>query len=644
MKIQKQSESSSYESTGFMKHYQELIRTVMIPYQYEVLNDRIEGIEKSHAIQNFINAGKQLKGDTDHDGFYGMVFQDSDVAKWIEAAAYSLSVHPDAELEKTVDGVIDIVAAAQDKDGYLNTYYTIKDVDKRWTNLLEGHEMYCAGHMIEAAVAYYEATGKTVLLEVMKRNADHIYKRFITDDIPGFPGHPEIELALMKLYRVTGEKKYLELAKHFIDVRGVDPFFFENEAAGRDWNVWGNDGKDHGYQQAAAPVREQKDAEGHSVRAVYLYTAMADLAAETDDAELAAACRTLWESIVQRRMYVTGAIGSTVLGEAFTVDYNLPNDTAYGETCASIGLMFFASRMLEREVNGEYADVMEKAFYNTVLAGMQLDGKRFFYVNPLEIIPGVSGVAQTHKHTLPERPQWYACACCPPNVARTISSIAKYAYGENENTVFCHMFADGKMSFKNGMKLTCTTDYPYELSVKYEITDGKGRIAVHIPGWSADVYSVLLNGAVAAGASACTPETKCENGYIYMDVSKGDVIEISLDNAVKKIYCSPAVASNTGSAAVQRGPLVYCAEGVDNDGDVLSLTLKEDGELKALDYDSDLLGGTVPVEAEGYRTEKMTSLYSNTKPLEKPCTIKMIPYYMWGNRGINQMRVWLPEK
>lgn len=636
MKIQTQTSSDAYKSSGFIKHYQELIRTVVIPYQYEILNDRIEGIEKSHAIQNFINAAKTLNGENNHDGFYGMVFQDSDVAKWIEAAAYSLSISPDLNLENTVDEVIDIVAAAQDKDGYLNTYYTIKDKEKRFTNLLEGHELYCSGHMIEAAVAYYEATGKTVLLDVMKKNADHIYDRFVKKGVPGYPGHPEIELALMKLYRTTGEKKYLELAKHFIDVRGVDPKFFENEVASRDWNVWGSDGKDYEYNQAYAPVREQKDAVGHSVRAVYLYTAMADLAAEIGDDELLKACRTLWDSIVTKRMYVTGAIGSTVLGEAFTVDYNLPNDTTYGETCASIGLMYFASRMLEYEVKGEYADVMEKALYNTVLAGMQLDGKKFFYVNPLEIIPGVSGKAQTHKHTLPERPTWYACACCPPNVARTLESIAKYAYGENDSIAYCHMFADGKMQFKNGIELECETDYPYDLNVTYKILCGSGRLAIHIPGWSHNSYSILVNDKEI--------NEPLNDGYAYIDINADDVVSIKMDDAIKKIYCSSKVASNTGSVAIQRGPLIYCAEGADNNDDVLSLMVKDGGNIKALSYDKNTLSGIVPIEVEGYRIEKIEGLYTDKKPLLKPCIIKMIPYYTWGNRGLNQMRVWLPER
>lgn len=635
MKVQLQSRSNAYKSSGFLNHYQELIRTVVIPYQYEILNDRIEGIEKSHAILNFINAGKTLCGDENHDGFYGMVFQDSDVAKWIEAAAYSLSIHPDEKLEKTVDEVIEIVAKAQDEDGYLNTYYTIKDKDKRWTNLWEGHELYCAGHMMEAAVAYYEATGKTTLLDVMKKNADHIYERFVTNKIQGWPGHPEVELALMKLYRATKDKKYLELAKHFIDVRGTDNFFFENEANNRGWSVWSNDGKDHEYAQNEMPVRRQKDAVGHSVRAVYLYTAMADVAAETEDKELLEACKALWKSIVTKRMYVTGAIGSTVIGEAFTVDYNLPNDTTYGETCASIGLMYFASRMLENEVKGEYADVMERAFYNTVLAGMQLDGKRFFYVNPLEIIPGVSGEAQTYKHTLPQRPTWYACACCPPNVARTVNSIAKYAYGENEDTAYCHMFADGEMAFNNGMEISCETKYPYELVVNYKVVRGAGKLAIHIPGWSYAAYSIVLNGKKV--------ENAITDGYVYLEVNEDDEIKITLDETVKKIYSSTMVASNSERVAIQRGPLIYCAEGVDNDGDVLSLSVKEGGKAGALRFDENLLSGIIPIEVEGYRTGKIDGLYSDVKPEKNPCIIKMVPYYTWGNRGLNQMRVWLPE-
>ena len=329
MKVQKQISLKDFTTAeGFVGRYQHLIKDVVIPYQYKVLCDEMEGVEKSHVIRNFINAGKALRGEDVGDGFYGMVFQDSDAAKWLEAVAYALILFPDTELEATADRVIDIIAGAQDSDGYLNTYYTIKDRDKRWTNLLEGHELYCAGHMMEAAVAYYEATGKDRLLKVMLKNAECIYHHFVTEGHEGYPGHPEVELALLRMYRATGDKLCLELAEHFLNIRGADTAFYEKEVAKRTWKVWGADPTDHAYQQSQCPVRELDEATGHSVRAVYLYTAMADLASETDDQELKKACDRLWKSITERRMYVTGGIGSTFLGEAFTKDYDLPNDTA----------------------------------------------------------------------------------------------------------------------------------------------------------------------------------------------------------------------------------------------------------------------------------------------------------------------------
>lgn len=638
MKNQKQIPASAYQSgTGFINHYQNLIKDVVIPYQYEVLCDNVEGVEKSHVIANFVNAGKALRGEDIGDGFYGMVFQDSDAAKWLEAVAFSLTVYADKKLEAKADALIDIIAAAQDSDGYLNTYFTIKDRDKRWKNLMEGHELYCSGHMMEAAVAYFDATGKDVLLNVMLRNAEHIYTHFITEKNEGYPGHPEVELALLKMYRTTKNQHCLDLAKHFLDVRGVNPHFYEEEAKLRDWTVWGNDPYDHDYMQAGKPVREQTDATGHSVRAVYLYTAMADLASEIEDVELQTACRKLWESITQRRMYVTGGIGSTVLGEAFTVDYDLPNDTAYAETCASIGLMFFASRMLELDTNGEYADIMERAFYNTVLAGMQLDGKRFFYVNPLEILPGISGIAATHKHDLPERPGWYACACCPPNVARTISSFGTYAYGENDTTAFCHLFAEGTIHFENGLELLCETNYPYAFTITYTVKKGSKALALRIPNWSTQ-HSILVNNK--------TTDYEIRKGYAYLPcVQAGDKIVLSLDTSVHHIYTSTKVAENTGCVALQRGPLVYCFEGVDNDNDILSLSLTENGQITINPYAEDLLCGTTTLTVSGWKMQQTEDLYSiDKRPEEVPYTLTAIPYYTWGNRGLSQMRIWMTDK
>ena len=633
MKVQNQISIQSYKADGFIGKYQKLVRDVVLPYQYSVLNDEAPDTEKSHVVRNFINAGCAVRGEDVGDGFYGMVFQDSDAAKWIEAAAYSLSLFPDRKLEETVDKLIDIIADAQEPDGYLNTYYTIKDKEKRWTNLHEGHELYCSGHMMEAACAYYEATGKDKLLLVMQKNAEHIYDHFITKGHAGFPGHPEVELALLKMYRLLDNKHCLELAEHFINTRGCDPHFYEKEKEARGWSVWNGNPADTDYSQASKPVRSQSDATGHAVRAVYLYTAMADLAASTDDEELIAACRRLWESIPKRQMYLTGGIGSTVHGEAFSVDYDLPNDTAYAETCASIGLLFFASRMLENEVLGEYGDVCERAFYNTVLAGMQLDGRRFFYVNPLEVIPGISGVSPTHRHDLPVRPKWYACACCPPNAARLISSFGKYAYGENADTAFCHLFAAGEISLANGMKFTCETKYPYDFTIYYKIEKG-GRLAIRIPAWSR-TFKVCIN--------ENDTDVLPDKGYLYLDVSDGDTICLTLDDTPQFQYASSKIPALSGKTALCRGPLVYCFEGIDNADDVLSLSLKRGGNLNVSAYDENLLNGIVTISADALRREASDTLYSSDVPDEKPCQAVAVPYYTWGNRGENQMRVWMNE-
>ncbi len=614
---------SSYHSAGFLGAYQKLVRDTVIPYQYQVLSDEVTDAEPSHVIENFRNAGRVLRGEQPSGDFYGMVFQDSDAAKWLEGAAYSLINQPDADLEQTVDALIDLIADAQDTDGYLNTHFTIDRKERRWQNLMEGHEMYCSGHMMEAAVAYYQATGKRKLLDVMLRNMEHIYERFVTQGRAGFPGHPEVELALMRMYHATGNERCLALAKHFVDVRGVDPEFYVKEAEQRDWTVWGNNPWDTDYMQCAKPVRQQTDATGHAVRAVYLYTAMADLAATTGDTSLYDACKRLWESITTKRMYLTGGIGSTVIGEAFSVDYDLPSDTAYAETCASIGLMFFAARMLENEVRGEYADVMERALYNTVLAGMQLDGKRFFYVNPLESLPGISGKAPTHRHTLTQRPGWYTCACCPPNVVRLLTSIGQYAYGENADTVFCHLFAAGDVTFANGIVLHCSTEYPYDFTVRYTVS-GSGRMAIRIPAWSRN-HTLLQNDTTAS----------CDvvDGYAYLTVHDGDTVTLILDDAPKFIYPSAKIPALSGYAAVQRGPLVYCFEGADNQQNVISLRVKASAPLRV---EGDRL------IAQAQRQCEQASLYSDVPPAFTDCEAVAVPYYTWGNRGENQMRVFVP--
>lgn len=626
----------------FFGRYEKLIKDTVIPYQEKVLKDELPGIEKSHAIDNFRAAAKMIEQGSSDIDFYGMVFQDSDVAKWLEAAAYSLVLFPDEELERRCDEIIDLIGKAQHKDGYLNTYFTVKEPDKRWTNLAEAHELYCAGHMIEAAVAYAESTGKRKLVEIMSGMANHIYRLFIEEGKEGYSGHPEIELALMRLYRLTEKDRYLKLAQHLIDVRGVDSDYFIKESQKKGWYVWGMNCSDKENTQSHAPVREQDKAVGHAVRAVYLYTGMADLAATTKDESLKNACLTLWENITQARMYVTGAIGSAYEGEAFTKDYHLPNDTAYAETCASIGLIFFARKMIDLEKNGKYADVMERALYNCVLAGMQLDGQKFFYVNPLEVIPGVSGAAVTHRHALPQRPNWFTCACCPPNVARLLPSIGSYAWSVEGNTVYSNLFIGGNLDVIDtlGGKISVETNYPYEgkVTYKFEPVDKtmKMTLAIRIPSWSENT-SIL-----SAGKEV---KYDLKDGYAYItDTFTGEAeVTVSFDMSVKRNFAKHKVSADSGKVAFSRGPLVYCIEGMDNDGMVLDLRAKKDAIATIEAYNEHKLEGIVEVKIDGYRMRDNESLYSFDRPKAEPCKLTLVPYYTWGNRGLNEMRVWIPE-
>lgn len=625
---------------AFFGGYEKLVKEVVIPYQEKVLRDEIPDVEKSHAIENFHAAAKILKDGVCEEEFYGMVFQDSDVAKWLEAAAYSLVKYPDKELEKRLDEVIDLIGCAQHTDGYLNTYFTVKEPDKRWTNLEEAHELYCAGHMMEAAVAYAECTGKTKLLNIMCHMADHIYTHFIEEKAEGYPGHPEVELALMRMYDYTGNVKYRELAKHFIDVRGVDNQYFAKESKKRGWTVWGSSDSNQEYTQCHAPVREQTKAVGHAVRAVYLYTGMADIALNTKDKALEDACKVLWDNITNCKMFVTGAIGTAYEGEAFTKDYHLPNDTVYGETCASIGLIFFARKMLELEMNSKYADVMERALYNCVLAGMQLDGKRFFYVNPLEVIPGISGEAVNLLHVKPVRPNWFACACCPPNVARLISSIGRYAWTQENDIAYCHLFIGGTLTLSGSIqgKLVIQTEYPYGDTVIYHFEPENEvlnmTIAIRFPDWSAN-NQITLNGEEVTYT--------VQNGYAYITgaFTQRDELKVCFDMSVKQIFALSQVSANSQKVAFSKGPLIYCAEGIDNQEDVLGLRIRKDATFAV--NKSETLEGIDNIAIEGERILNSDTLYSFEPPKSEACKITLIPYYAWGNRGLNQMRVWLPK-
>jgi DUF1680 family protein len=632
----------------FWSEYVRLVREVVVPYQWDALNDRVPGAEPSHAIKNFKIAAGEEKGD-----FYGMVFQDSDVAKWLEAVSYLLATKPDTEMERIADEVIDTIAKAQQEDGYLNTYFTLKEPDKKWMDLCECHELYCAGHMIEAAVAYFEATGKRKLLDVVSLFADYIDTVFGKEPgkIRGYDGHQEIELALVKLYHATGNEKYLKLSQYFLDERGQQPYFYDEE-----WEKRGKNNhwpfsfmvNDKAYSQAHLPVREQDTAVGHAVRLVYMCSGMADVAAETGDLGLLEACRKLWNNIVTRQMYVTGGIGAMAHKEAFTVDYDLPNDTVYAETCASIGLIFFAQRMLRLEPKSKYADVMERALYNTVVSGMSRDGKSFFYVNPLEVNPTACGKNHNYDHIKPERQGWFGCACCPPNVARLLASLGQYIYSLNDRTIFTHLYIGGQAEFEldgQSVIIDQESQLPWEGSVQFKITVGQKTdftLALRIPDWC-DGSVVTLNG------EDITLKVNVIDGYALVknNWENGDVVYLTLPMNVSRMKGHPLVRQTAGKVALQRGPLVYCLEEADNGNNLHQIILPKQAEFK-VSYDPQTVGGleTITVEAERQVTRDWgEELYRREAVVRsEQVDVTFIPYYAWANRGVGEMQVWVREK
>ena len=617
-------------------------REIILPVQWQTMNDRVGGVAKSHAVKNFRIAAGKATGE-----FYGYVFQDSDVGKWLEAVAYSLATHPDKKLEKTADGMIDLIALAQGTDGYLNTAFTLKDRDKRWTNLTQWHELYCCGHLIEAAVAYYHATGKRKFLDVMARNADLIAKLLGPGkgQQRGYPGHPEAELALVKLYRATGERKYLELSKFFVDERGRRPNYFVKESKLRGFPKPGevHPGLDLSYAQAHLPVRQQNVAVGHAVRAMYLYAGMTDVATETGDAGLARACRRLWRNVVDRQMYVTGGVGSRHHGEAFSIDYDLPNETAYTETCAAIGLVFWAQRMLQTDADGEYADVMERALYNGVLSGVSLDGTRFFYTNPLAQHVG----AFKDRRWVTTRQGWFGCACCPPNLARMLTSLGGYVYSTARGEAMVNLYVGGAAELDvvgRHVEIRQKTQYPWKDTVRLTVRpDQPARftLALRIPGWCRRA-AVKVNGKPISLAKTV------RKGYarIRREWKKGDRIELTLPMPVERIRCHPRVRQNTGRVALRRGPIVYCLEEVDNGPDLSAITLPRQAALKVA-ADGKLRGCPPVITARANRHDPESGpvdLYRTREPKKLTVALKAIPYFMWANRREGEMLVWIREE
>ncbi len=559
------------------------------------------------------------------------VFWDSDVAKALEAACYSLTAHPDAALTRRVNALAERIASAQQPDGYLNTHFTVVEPNKRFTNLRDQHELYCAGHLIEAGLAHHAATGSDTLLAAVRRYADYLHDLFVTQGRPGYPGHEEIELALVKLYRATGERRYLELALHFLDARGQGESFFQAEARRRGEDParhWGDDA----YYQAHLPVRQQAGAVGHAVRAMYLYCAMADAAAETGDAALAEACRRLWRDVTQHKMYVTGGIGSTAKGEAFTTDYDLPNATAYAETCAAIGLFLFAQRMLELEPLAEYADVAERALYNGVLAGVSLDGRKFFYVNPLASDGG-------HR-----RQEWFGCSCCPPNIARLIASLGGYLYGLGNGVLTVHHYVAGEARVTvagQAVRLVQQTQYPWKGRVGLTLRlGGQARFALQlrVPGWCRH-WTLAVNGQPVRARPV--------DGYVRLERlwSDRDRVELDLTMPVERMLAHPQVSADLGQVALQRGPLVYCLEQADHRADVRTLALLTAARYEPR-WDRRLGGGVVVLTGPGRAYSPAGwkgQLYRPyTQPSLRPARVRAAPYFAWDNRQGGPMRVWRP--
>jgi hypothetical protein len=568
------------------------------------------------------------------------IFWDSDLAKWIEAAAYSLANHPDRKLERQVDDVVDRMARAQGKDGYLNSHFLRVEPDKRWINLRGWHELYCAGHLMEGAVAYFEATGKRKFLDVMCRYADYIGRVFgpKRGQKRGYCGHPEIELALVRLCRATGERRYLELSKYFVDERGRTPNYFEEEARKR------GDRKpyDLSILQAHTPVRKQAEATGHAVRACYLYSAMADVAAETGDAALLETCRRLWRSITERRLYIIGGIGSTRFQERFTFDYDLPNEEAYAETCANIALVFFAHRMLQVDPDRQYADVIERALYNGVLSGVSLDGRQFFYDNLLAAKPEYHRFSQQKP---PYRQEWFGCACCPPNISRVLASLGQYVYSQSERELFVHLFVAGKAEIRldgQPVAIEQRTNYPWDGQVTLTVRPAAPAtftLALRIPGW-------CRRARLAVNGRAVRPDSVLHKGYakIRREWKNGDRVVLTLAMPVERIEAHPSVRHDAGRVALQRGPLVYCLEEADNGGDLADLVLPRRAKLAAR-FEPKLLGGVVAISGRARRRDTADWKGQLYRP-EGSSRIRRvpllaIPYAFWANRGTGEMIVWI---
>ncbi|MFO0907441.1 MAG: glycoside hydrolase family 127 protein [Isosphaeraceae bacterium] len=590
---------------------QETNRAVSVPLNLEML-------ASSGNIRNL-----ELAAERKTTGYTGPVFMDSDLYKALEAASYALATHPDPALEARIDAIIAKIAAAQQSDGYLNTYFTVKEPGRRWTNLRDNHELYCAGHLIEAAVAHHQATGKTSLLDIARRFADHIDSVFGPGKRLGYPGHPELELALVKLARATGERRFFELARFFIENRGRKYFAEEHKTP--------PDRYDGTYWQDDVPIFEHRAIKGHAVRAAYLLSGATDVAAETGDPRLLAMIDRVWKNTTRKNMYVTGGIGPSAHNEGFTVDYDLPNLTAYQETCASVALAQWNHRLALLHGDAKYVDVFERSLYNGALAGVALDGKSFFYVNPLE--------SAGNHHRAP----WFGCACCPPNIARTIASLGGYAYATSDDGLWVNLYIQGDATARikdQPVKLSVTTDYPWDGRVTVQpnvASPARFDLRLRVPGWCRGA-TVAVNGEPLASP-------RIDRGYFVLsrEWKPGDTVVLDLPMPVDRIAANPNVKADTGLVALQRGPIVYCLEACDQPEPIDALYLPAGAGLTS-EPRGDLLGGVVVVKARAESAappEWTGQLYQAVAPV-RSVPIVAVPYYAWDNRKPGPMKVWLP--
>ena len=611
---------------GFWESWSETVRKVTVPSQHRRLDE--EGFLE---VLNFRDPPAPLVRPIQPSGLSMQHFFDSDFGKWIEAASYTLRNHPNPELEQKIDDIVDKLAAGQLPDGYLNSWFIRREPDKRWTNLRDLHEMYSMGHLLEGAVTYFEATGKRRFLDVMLKLVDHIIDTFGPEPgkRQGYDAHEEIEIALIRLYRLTRDPRHLELAKFFIDARGQMPSYYDDEARRRGDDPQDYIFKDYSYSQAHMPVREQTEVTGHAVRAMYLFSAMADVAVETGDMSLLAACNRLFDNLTTRQLYVTGGLGPAHSNEGFTREYDLPNDTAYAETCAAVALAFWGHRMAQIDLDGRFTDHVELVLFNGALSGISRDGEHYFYDNVLE------------SHGENRRWKWHYCPCCPTNIARLLASLGSYFYTTRGTDLAIHLYGANKAELTvdgQSVVVTQATHYPWDGDVRITVSPASPRrlaLKLRVPGWCRgarfEVNGEPVQPVVTKGYATIEREWRA-----------GDEIRLHLEMPVERLSAHPAVTQDTGRVALKRGPVVYCLEEVDNGIAPQRFILKDD-PIES-EFVPDLLGGAVVLTGEAEVTSAAGwggALYRSGPPSREPRRFRAIPYHLWANREAGGMQVWI---